>query len=238
MSDVRKFLILMVEDDPDTLRLNARMLRRKGYDVLVAANAAEMRVLLSDNKPDLFVLDIELPDGDGFSLCEEIRRDSDAPILFLTGRKATGDKVTGMNTGGDYYLTKPYHMDEFIAVIERLLARADETRRKLQKAVLNATELTRGSLTLYLPENKAVVNGRDVGLTPKEFAVLLVLVRNTGEPLIAEKIYEAVWHTTAAGDTGALRTHIANIKEKIGTKNTDEFDIIYERGKGYYFIAT
>lgn len=233
-----KPLILMVEDDADTARLNARMLKRKGYEVLVAGNAAEARILVQNHAPDLFVLDIELPDGNGFTLCEEIRRGSDAPVLFLTGRKATGDKIAGMNTGGDYYLTKPYDVDEFIAVIARLLTKAEEVRHKLHKAVQEATELSRGSLTLLLPESKAFVNGRDVELTPKEFAVLLVLVRNMDKPLFAEELYKAVWNTTAGGDTGALRTHIANIKEKIGTECTDDFDIIYERGKGYSFIVT
>lgn len=234
----RRPLILMVEDDADTARLNARMLRRRGYEALVAAGAAEARALARSHAPDLFVLDIELPDGDGFSLCEEIRRHSDAPVLFLTGRKATVDKVAGMNTGGDYYLTKPYYMDELMAVIARLLKKAEETRRRLDQAVLEATELTRGSLTLCLPDGRAMVNGRDAGLTPKEFAVLLVLARNAGKPLTAGEIYSAVWSAGAVRDTGALRAHIAHIKQKIGTGHTDEYDIVYVRGKGYSFITT
>jgi DNA-binding response OmpR family regulator len=234
----RKPLILIVEDDADMARLNARMLKRKGYDVLLAFNAAEARTLAASNTPDLFVLDIELPDGDGFTLCKEIRQDSDAPVLFLTGRKTTEDKVTGMNTGGDYYLTKPYNMDEFAAVIARQLQKADETRNKLDKAVRDAIITTRGSLTLNIPQSRAIVNGYDTELTPKEFAVLLLLVQNEGKELTGEAIYESVWGTTMNGDSTTIRVHISRLKKKLNEENTDEFSILSGLGKGYTFTTT
>lgn len=230
-------LILMVEDDEDTALLNSRMLKRKGYEVLLAASAAEARKLAQNNTPDLFILDIELPDGDGFTLCGEIRQNSDAPVLFLTGRKTTEDKVAGMSTGGDYYLTKPYNMDEFAAIAARLLQKAEESRSKLDKAVREATELTRGPLTLHIPQGRATVNGRNAELTSKEFAMLLLLMQNEGVELSGEAIYERVWGTPMNNDSAAIRMHISRLKKKLDEDNTDGFSILTEYGGGYKFTT-
>jgi DNA-binding response OmpR family regulator len=229
----RKSLILIVEDDEELARLNGRLLMRKGYEVLLAFNAAEARARVRERKPDLFVLDVMLPDGDGFELCEEFRLESDAPVLFLTGKKAPGDKIEGLGLGGDYYLVKPYDRDEFVAVVQSLLRRAEQTRQKIAEV----TEITRGPLALQIPQGKALVNGRDAELTPKEFAVLLMLAKNTGNAMTAEQLYQSVWSAPIKGDTGAIRAHIANLKGKIGTASTDDFDIVYERGKGYSLIV-
>ena len=120
--------ILIVEDDVDMARLNAKLLKRRGYDAMAAYTAAEARSLVREVKPDLFVLDIGLPDGCGLSLCKEFQECSDAPVLFLTGRASTQDKVSGLKMGGDYYLTKPFDNTEFLAVVESLLRRTEKTR--------------------------------------------------------------------------------------------------------------
>ncbi|MDR1070314.1 MAG: response regulator, partial [Gracilibacteraceae bacterium] len=131
LSTLNSPLILIVEDDEEMARLNGRLLTRKGYEVLLAFNAAEARARVREHRPDVFVLDVRLPDGDGFALCEEFRLESDAPVLFLTGKKAPGDKVEGLGSGGDYYLIKPYDRDEFVAVVQSLLRRAEQTRQKI-----------------------------------------------------------------------------------------------------------
>lgn len=230
-------LILMAEDNEDMARLNARMLKRKGYDVLLALNAAQARVFALNNTPDLFVLDIELPDGDGFDLCKEIRRNNDAPVLFLTGRKAPEDKVKGMNVGGDYYLVKPYSMEEFVAVVKRLLEKTEQMKSKLDKAVREATIITRGILTLNIPLRKAYINGNDAGLTQKEFAVLLILVQNEDKEMPGEEIYRSVWGTTMNNDTNTINVHISHIKKKLGAENTDDFSILTKYGGGYTFTT-
>lgn len=232
-----KPLILMVEDDEDTARLNARILRRKGYEVLLAFDCAQARALARDNTPDLFILDIELPDGDGLALCGEIRQNSDAPVLFLTGRKTPEDKIAGMTTGGDYYLTKPYNMDEFTAVTARLLQRLEETRSKLDQAVREVSEITRGPLTLKIPYSKALVNGRDADLSPKEFAVLLMLVQNEGKELSGEEIYTSIWGATMNSDKNAIRTHLSRLRKKLDEENTDGFSIVNLYGGRYVFTT-
>ena len=227
-----KPLILIVEDDEEMARLNGRLLKRKGYAVLLAANAAGARALARDNKPDLFILDVVLPDGDGFSLCKELQADNDAPVLFLTGKKELDDKLTGLGLGGDYYLTKPYENDEFLAVVCSLLRRESKNRKK----IIEVTEIMRGGLTLQIPQSKAFVDGRDAELTPKEFAILLLLIQNEGRELSDRIIYESVWGTTMNNNSGALRKHISQIKKKLNEGNTDDFSILSHYGKGYAFI--
>jgi len=231
--DEWKPLILIVEDDEETARLNARMLKRRGYDVRAAYSAQEARSAVREREPDLFVLDIMLPDGDGLSLCKEFRRSSDAPVIFLTGQKGTRDKIAGLSGGGDYYLTKPYSIDELHAVVERLLVRRQEEQKKVTEAVI----ITRGPLTLRIPQTMALVNGTDVELTPKEFAVLLLLVQNEDEELSSGTIFEHVWHAPMNNDSGALRVQIARLKKKLGEENTDDFSILYKQGKGYTFTT-
>jgi len=161
------------------------MLRRQGYDALTAHSAAEALSIAGENTPDLFVLDIILPDGDGLTLCKKFRRENDAPVIFLSGQKSTGDIIAGLSGGGDYYLIKPYSIDEFLAVVSRLLQRTKHEREK----VAEASVITRGPLKLLITERRAILNGNDVELTPKEFAVLLLLVQNEDVEMSSEEIF-------------------------------------------------
>ena len=227
-------LIMMVEDDLDLARLNARFLQRKGYDVIVANTAAEARQLFIKNVPDLYVLDVELPDGDGFLLCEEFRYGTDAPVLFLTGMSETHHKITGLRSGGDYYLTKPYDNDELAAVVESLLRKEEQMRKKIAEVSV----IERGPLTLKTPEGKAYVDDCNIGLTSKEFAILLLLVQNEEKGLSNEMIYKSVWEADMGADTGIIRKHISIIKKKLGVDDIDDFDIVSEYGGIYRFTTT
>jgi len=226
-------LILMVEDEQDLARLNARFLKRKGYEVIVAHTAAEARKLFAENEPDLFVFDVELPDGDGFSLCEEFRQDTDAPVLFLTGMAETKDKITGLRSGGDYYITKPYDNDELAVVVESLLRREEQMRKKIAEISV----IERGPLTLKTQEGKAYMNDVNVGLTSKEFAILVLLIQNEEKGLSNETIYKTVWEMDMGTDTGVIRKHISTIRKKLDVENLDEFDILSEYGGMYRFTT-
>ena len=226
-------LILMVEDDEELARLNERFLKRQGYDVIVANTVVEAKSNFLKVIPDLFVIDVELPDGDGFTLCEEFRRSADVPVLFLTGRTDVGDKVKGFGSGGDYYLTKPFDRNELLAVVKSLIRREEQTRKKVSEVSV----IERGPLVLKLHESKAYVNGRDAELTPKEFAVLLVLVQNESKEISYNAIYESVWGVDMGSDSSSLRQQISRLKKKLDEENTDEFAIINEHGRGYLFTT-
>ena len=225
--------ILIVEDEPDILNINARMMRRRGYQILTAETVGEGLKTLSETLPDLLILDIMLPDGSGYEICKSFRQYSDNPVIFLTGKSQIADKIEGLENGGDYYLTKPYSFEELLAVTERLLERHFKAKEKQDQL----SYLQKGTLLLDLSKSKAFVNGKDAELTAKEFSLLLLLMKNEDVIFSPDELYEAVWGVKSASDTRTVRFHIGNLKKKIDTENADDYDIVSIYGKGYSFTT-
>ena len=169
--------ILLVEDEKDVLMVNARLFARRGYDVRTAQSCTEAYQKLKET-PDLLILDIMLPDGSGYDICQAFRQNSDHPVIFLSGKGQIADKVQGLQQGGDYYLTKPYDTSELLAVVDMLLKRHLQAVQKRQQASV----ICKGSLVLEVDNSRALCDGRDAGLTAKEFSLLLMLVRNSAFP--------------------------------------------------------
>ena len=151
----------------------------------------------------------------------------------MTGKSETQDKIEGLGRGGDYYLTKPYDPDELLAVVSRLIKRYLEMKQKHKQI----TEIIKGSLSLDIPKARAAVNGVDAGLTAKEFALLLELLRNEDKVVSPQELYEKVWGVTAGGDTRTVRFHIKNLRKKINADNSNDYDIVSVYGKGYMFTT-
>ena len=189
------------------------------------------RALIHD--PDLLILDIMLPDGNGLDICRRFREKTMRPVLFLTGKGDVRDKVEGLQQGGDYYLTKPYNFDEFLAVIQMLLAR----QKRLEENFQASRQITIGSLRLDLSDGHAYLNNADTGLTRTEFSLLRLLAENQEKIFSAKELYEAVWDSCAGTDTSTVRRHIFNLRTKIGAEDTDEYDIVSVYGKGYLFTC-
>jgi DNA-binding response OmpR family regulator len=142
--------ILIVEDEPEVLDINARMLKRRGYDILTASSVEESYRCLASVTPDMLILDVMLPDGSGYDICQQFRLKSDNPVIFLTGKTKSSDKVEGLGYGGDYYLTKPYSFDELLAVAERLLSRYFKTKEKHERLEW----ITKRSVTLDIQKTR------------------------------------------------------------------------------------
>ena len=174
----KKSLILMIEDEEQVLNTNCRMLRRRGYDVRTAQTAAEAYHQLEEQLPDLLILDIMLPDGNGLDICRRFREKTMNPVLFLTGKSDIRDRVEGLQQGGDYYLTKPYNFDEFLAVIQMLLERQKRMEEKIKEKFQSSRQITIGSLRLDLSDGHAYLNNADTGLTRTEFSLLRLLAEN------------------------------------------------------------
>ena len=138
------------------LRINARMLTRRGYTVYTAENCRQAYERMEAPTPDLLILDIMLPDGSGYDICERFRSTSDHPVIFLTGKGETCDKVEGLGHGGDYYLTKPYDPDELLAVADMLIKRHLQTKKKREQL----TRIVKGSLVLDIPKFKGWCRAR------------------------------------------------------------------------------
>ena len=229
----KNFIILMVEDEVSVMDVNRRMLKRRGYDLKEAKNAKEAYEFLSHTIPDLLILDIMLPDGNGYEICEFFRSKSDNPVIFLTGKVEVADKVQGLMLGGDYYLTKPYHFDELLAVVQRLLARF----LKEQSVHENMSRIIVGNLVLDLSSYTAFIEGEDIHLTKKEFIMLKMFIENKGKELSTDEIYELAWGQSSAGDSRNVRKHIMNLRNKIKADESEYYDIFTVYGKGYSFVV-
>ena len=229
----KNFVILMVEDETSVMDVNRRMLKRRGYDLQEAKNASEAYAFLKHCTPDLLILDIMLPDGNGYDICSTFRKQSDNPVIFLTSKAEIQDKVKGLSLGGDYYLTKPYSFDELLAVVKRLLVRVS----KEQYAHEHMNQVVVHNLMIDYSLSKAYIDGVDVGLTKTEFILLKIFVDHKNQELSADEIYEFVWERPSYGDTRSVRKHVMNLRNKILSSKAEHFDIVTSYGKGYTFIV-
>ncbi|MDR0594319.1 MAG: response regulator transcription factor [Bifidobacteriaceae bacterium] len=218
--------ILLVEDNLEIQLANARMLQLSGYAVEKAFDVEQARVAVKSAAPDLVVLDILLPDGSGVAFCEEIRRVTDVPILFLTALGETDDVVKGLRAGGDDYLPKPYHYEELLARIEALLRRARQ---------VGAPTIGVGLVKINLLSCRASVNGRDLLLAPKEFALLEILARSAGQYVSGAELYERAWGMDPIDDVRTVWDHMSRLRRKIGENAGVRFESA--RGKGYRITA-
>jgi DNA-binding response OmpR family regulator len=199
--------ILLVEDNEKIMSGNIRKFRREGYDVTAALTLAEARASLALHRPDAIVLDIMLPDGSGLEFIQELRASENAgiPVLLLTGLGAKEDIVQGLTSGGDDYLTKPYDFNELLARVGALLRRAERV----------PDVITKGRLTFDLTANVASLDGTDLLLAQKEFALLLIFAQNPERFFSTEYLYEKVWKTPIPSDSSALRSTIKRLRSKI-----------------------
>ena len=224
-------VILLVEDNASILDANRRILEKRGHTVLCAQNLAAARQLLKMQRPDLIVLDIMLPDGDGIDFFKEMRESyhellGSVPVIFLTSKTQDEEILAGLEAGGNDYITKPYKIAEFCARVQTHLRWSLSKRTELPKVV------TKGSITLNLLSRRALLNGADLELTGKDFDLLYLFIQNQGKLLSAEFIYEAVWARPMGEDENAVRTAIKRFRQKIQPAG---YDVKASRGKGYIF---
>ncbi len=205
-------------------RLLRTGLQEEGYAVDLAPNAGEARWLGTEHPYDAIVLDVMLPDGDGFEVCRHLREAGRwSPILMLTARDAVGDRVRGLDAGADDYLTKPFAFAELLARIRALARRGAEER---------PTSLRVGSLELDPASRRVQRDGVDIELTAKEFALLEYFLRHAGEVLSRTKIIEHVWDFAYGGTSNVVDVYVRYLREKIDRPfRTRSIETI--RGAGY-----
>ncbi|OGO05779.1 MAG: hypothetical protein A2Y73_07400 [Chloroflexi bacterium RBG_13_56_8] len=210
--------ILLVDDEQDLVWELHHALSREGYEVLSAYDGVEALALVRRHRPDLIVLDILMPRLDGLEVCRLLRSNfclASVPILFLTSRGAIGDRIEGLNEGGDDYLPKPFDLDELKARINALLRRVQFAEKNIGPDHTSAP-LTVGSIALDLNTPQIWVNERAVQLTPVEHDLLHYLMIHCGEVVSSKKLMEQIWGDNAKTvDTGPVRWHIMNLRTKI-----------------------
>lgn len=228
MTTIYDAAILLVDDNPDLLTLVTDNLRTAGYkSVCTAADCAAARAAFAAHRPDLMILDINLPDGDGFSLFREIRGRSDIPILFLSARDADSDRLFGLGLGADDYMTKPFLMQELLLRISGILRRA--YRGQLQRE----TALRLGERTVDLSDATVSSAGGTVTLTATERAILQKLLDNRGHIVTYDALCEAVWGSDYYGCENSLNVHIRHLREKVEEQPSQPVWILTARGLGY-----
>ncbi len=225
--------VLVVDDEAAFVRLVDGVLAAKGYEVLKAGSGQEALRLLYQEKPDLVLLDVVMPQMDGWQVCSRIRDVSDVPIIMLTGqRKTEDDVVLGLDHGADEYLHKPVGNKELVARVRAVLRRA-ELPPYLDKG--KNTVYNDDFLTVDVAERRVMVNGERVKLTPREFRLLVLLIENAGTILTHRQILEKVWGWEYIDDVDYVRIYISHLRQKLEPEPSQPKYILTEPGVGYYF---
>lgn len=207
----RKGLILIVEDDPLLRDLLMRALVQDGYPVIAAATGQEGLTMFDLHSPDLVILDVLLPDIDGWEICQRIRRVSTVPILFLTALNEIPDRVRGLVLGGDDYIVKPFAIEEFLARVEAIMRRA-YAPAPTASAIL---ELGGGALVIDRTRRQVRFQGQPLDLSPIEYALLTALAERAGRVVSIPELLTLVWGGPQQGSLQALRWYIWSLRQKL-----------------------
>ncbi len=216
--------LLVVDDEPNILELLSASLRYAGFEVETAATGNEALRVAERWTPDLVVLDVMLPDLDGFSVVRNLRgRGREVPVLFLTARDASQDKVTGLTVGGDDYVTKPFSLEEVIARIRAVLRRTGNGAAP--------SRITVADLSLDEDSHEVWRDGEPIALSPTEFELLRYLMVNAGRVLSKAQILDHVWHYDFGGNANIVESYMSYLRRKVDTTEPRMLQTI--RGVGY-----
>ncbi|HWT93044.1 MAG TPA: response regulator transcription factor [Solirubrobacteraceae bacterium] len=227
--------ILLVEDERSIAEPFAKILSREGFDPILAATAAEALDRARDSDPDIVLLDLALPDGDGRDVCRTIRSESDIPVIMVTARGTETDRIVGLELGADDYVVKPFSAAEVIARIRAVMRR---TGRRDEPAAPPAAEpLHVGDLRIDLAGRRAHLAGTELELSRKEFDLLAELVRHAGRVVKREDLMSRVWDENWFGSTKTLDVHMGWLRKKLGDDPSAPRFIHTVRGVGFRFAA-
>lgn len=221
--------ILIADDDPQMLRALRITLTAKGYEVVVAADGQQAIGEAVDTRPDIYLLDLGMPGLDGMSTIRAIRGWSEAPILVVSGRAGAADKVEALDAGADDYVTKPFSVEELLARI-RALTRRIAPRDDAPIVMLGDIRI---DLAARLASDESASPPRQIRLTPTEWQVLELLVRNSGRLVTRQTILTHIWGTEHAKDTGYLRLYLSQLRKKLERDPANPHFLLTEPGMGY-----
>jgi two-component system phosphate regulon response regulator PhoB/two-component system response regulator RegX3 len=223
--------IILAEDDRGIRDLTTLYLTQKGYNVFGAGDGRKAIELTEEVSPDLLLLDIMLPGMNGYELCEKVRETTDAPIIFLSAKRHSADKVKGFESGGDDYMTKPFNMAELEARIKAHLRRSN---RLVERNIKN-TVLKYGELSVDTSSFEVCISGEKLILYAKELQLLLLLINHPNQVFSAEQIYDQIWGADKFGDLKTVMVHISMLRKKIERDPSRPEFIKTVRGFGYKF---
>lgn len=225
--------ILIIEDDRSIAELERDYLQVNGYECDIAADGESgLQMALGDDYA-LVIVDIMLPKRDGFSICSELRREKDIPIIFLSAKNEDIDKVRGLGLGADDYMTKPFSPSELVARVKSHIARYEKLVSKTaekKSSVINVRDLK-----IDKDAHRVYVGGQEVAMPVREFELLLFLAENPNIVFSKERLFDRLWGMDAMGDVSTVTVHIQRIRDKIEKNSGDQKDIETVWGAGYRF---
>jgi DNA-binding response OmpR family regulator len=222
--------ILFVEDEPSIYEPFTKALLREGFEPTVATTAAKALELAERINPDLVLLDLTLPDGDGRDVCRELRRRSDTPIVMVTARGTETDRIVGLELGADDYVVKPFSGAEVIARIRAVLRRTQRRDEPMEAARI-------GNLAIDPGARRVTLAGEELELARKEYDLLNALVTRAGRVVTRDELMDEVWDENWFGSTKTLDVHIGWLRKKLGDDPSDPRYIHTVRGVGFRFSA-
>lgn len=223
--------VLVVEDEESFSDALSFMLRREGYEVLVASDGNEALATFDKHGADLVLLDLMLPGLAGTEVCRQIRTHSAVPVIMLTAKDGEVDKVVGLELGADDYVTKPFSSRELLARVRAVLRRHGEVEEMVPPAVES------GPVRMDIERHVVTVRGTQVAMPLKEFDLLEILVRNSGRVLTRGQLIDRVWGSDYVGDTKTLDVHIKRLRAKVEEEPSNPVHLLTVRGLGYKYEA-
>lgn len=224
-----KPLILCIDDEAAIRHILKSCLLEIGYEPILATNGEEALRFFNEHDPELVILDIKIPDMDGFEVCRSIREYSSVPIIILTSLGQDGDVLQGLQSGADDYITKPININVLLARIQSVM------RRSNRWDTYNKPQYSYEGLVIDFKENKVKMGEREVNLTATEFRLLSFLVSNTGRAITSDQILEAVWGKEYVGENHILRVNIGRLRQKLEDNPHNPQYIVTKNGIGYMF---
>ena len=221
--------VLIVEDDRNIQELLQLYLEKEGYAVTVASDGGQGLAKFRAIKPDLVLLDVMMPVMDGWAVCKAIRADSQVPIIMLTAKGETDDKVTGLKSGADDYVTKPFEMKELLARAEAVLRRTGTV-----PAVENARRLSFDKMTIDMDAFELIIDGKKVDTPPKEMELLFYLASSPNRVYTRNQLLDEVWGFDYFGDSRTVDVHVKRLREKLEGVS-DSWNLKTVWGVGYKF---
>lgn len=224
--------IMLVDDEPDILDLLERALNIEGfYDITKIDHGKSAVIACREIQPDIIILDVMLPDIDGYEVCKQIREFSHCPILFLSSKNDELDKILGLAVGGDDYVTKPFSPKEMAYRVKAGLRRA-----KYRQVPIQGFSIKIGELMIDTDGCRVMKNDKEISLTAREFEILRYLAENLGRVISRERLYETIWGEDSFGCDNTIMVHIRHLREKLEEDPAKPNYIITMKGLGYKLV--